>query len=64
VELGAIPAPHQKDARELHPHSSRVSRGGGTVFKVVHQTSGWFFAPVYSFDTSSTGNGIDPQSPW
>ena len=30
---------------------------------MVHQTSGWFFAPLYSFDTSSTGNGIDPQSP-
>ncbi len=30
---------------------------------MVHQISGWFFAPLYSFDTSSTGNGIDPQSP-
>ena len=38
-------------------------RGGGVVFKMVYQASGWSFTPLYSFDTRSPGNGIGPESP-
>jgi uncharacterized repeat protein (TIGR03803 family) len=36
--------------------------GGGTVFKMVHQGSGWLFTPLFSFDLRSSSNGIDPQA--
>jgi uncharacterized repeat protein (TIGR03803 family) len=35
--------------------------GGGTVFKIAHQGSGWAFLTLYSFDTRSSINGVDPQ---
>ena len=35
--------------------------GGGTVFKMAHQGSGWVLTPLFSFDLRSTNNGIDPQ---
>ena len=36
--------------------------GGGTVFKMVHQGSGWIFLTLYSFDTRLTDNGIAPEA--
>ena len=35
--------------------------GGGTVFKIAHQGSGWAFLTLYSFDTRLSINGVDPQ---
>ncbi len=35
--------------------------GGGTVFKIAHQGSGWVFLTLYSFDTRLSINGVDPQ---
>ena len=36
--------------------------GGGTVFKMVHEGSGWIFLTLYSFDTRLTDNGIAPEA--
>ncbi|MGD0929662.1 MAG: choice-of-anchor tandem repeat GloVer-containing protein [Candidatus Korobacteraceae bacterium] len=36
--------------------------GGGTVFKIVHQGSGWIFLTLYSFDTRLANNGIAPEA--
>ncbi|HTV65132.1 MAG TPA: choice-of-anchor tandem repeat GloVer-containing protein [Bryocella sp.] len=36
--------------------------GGGTVFKMLHQGSGWVFDTLYSFNTRLSSNGIAPQA--